>query len=74
MELVGRMFTVMLKLKRWFNMELLLLALTTLNMLTIDTHSISYTHVAIETDGATYHLEEDYSISIEYNEGMINNE
>ena len=43
-------------------------------MYTIDTHSIYYSHVVIETDEATYHLEEDYSISIEYNEGMINNE
>lgn len=55
-------------------MELLLLALSTLNMLTIDTHSISYNHVAIDTPGATYHLEEDYSISIEYKEGMNYNE
>ena len=55
-------------------MELLLIALSTLNMLTIDTHSIYYTHVAIETTGATYHIEEDYSISIEYKEGMNNNE
>ena len=55
-------------------MELLLIALSTLNMLTIDTHSISYTHIAIETTGATYHVEEDYSISIEYKEGMNNNE
>ena len=51
-------------------MELLLLVLTTLNMLTIDTHSISYTHIAIETTGATYHVEEDYSITIEYKDVM----
>lgn len=49
-------------------MYLLLLTLSTLNLLTIDTHSIYYTHVAIETTGATYHLEEDYTISIEYRE------
>ena len=55
-------------------MELLLIALSTLNMLTIDTHSISYEHIAIETTGATYHVEEDYTISIEYREGMNNNE
>ena len=55
-------------------MELLLIALSTLNMLTVDTHSIYYTHVAIETTGVTYHVEEDYSISIEYKEGMNNNE
>ena len=55
-------------------MELLLIALSTLNMLTIDTHSIYYEHVAIETTGATYHVEEDYTISIEYKEGMNNNE
>ena len=55
-------------------MEILLIVLTTLNMLTIDTHAISYTHVAIETTGATYHVEEDYSITIEYKEGMNNNE
>lgn len=53
-------------------MELLLIALSTLNMLTIDTHSIHYEHVAIETTGATYHLEEDYSISIEYKEVNYN--
>lgn len=47
-------------------MKLLLLTLTTLNMLTIDTHSIYYTHIAIETTEATYHIEEDYSITIEY--------
>ena len=47
-------------------MELLLITLSTLNMLTIDTHSIYYEHVAIETTGATYHVEEDYTISIEY--------
>ena len=55
-------------------MKLLLLTLTTLNMYTIDTHAIYYEHIAIETTGATYHLEEDYSISIEYTEGMNNNE
>ena len=55
-------------------MELLLLVLTTLNMHTVDTHSIHYEHVAIDTPGATYHLEEDYSISIEYKEGMNYNE
>ena len=55
-------------------LELLLITLSTLNMYTIDTHSIHYTHVAIETTGAIYHLEEDYTISIEYKEGMNNNE
>ena len=55
-------------------MELLLIVLTTLNMLSIDTHSIYYEHIAIETTGATYHVEEDYTISIEYKEGMNNNE
>ena len=55
-------------------MELLLLALTTLNMLTLDTHSICYTHVVIETDEALYHVEEDYSITIQDKEGMNNNE
>ena len=50
-------------------MELLLLALSTLNMLTIDTHSIYYEHVAFETTGATYHIEEDYSITIEHKGG-----
>lgn len=53
-------------------MELLLIALSTLNMLTIDTHSIYYEHVAIETTGATYHIEEDYSISINYKEVNYN--
>ena len=47
-------------------MKLLLLTLTALNMYTIDTHSIRYEHIAIETTGATYHIEEDYTISIEY--------
>ena len=47
-------------------MKLLLITLTTLNMYTIDTHSIRYEHVVIETTGATYHIEEDYTISIEY--------
>ena len=55
-------------------MKILLITLSTLNMYTIDTHSIYYSHVAIETDGATYHVEEDYTISIEYKEGMNNNE
>lgn len=55
-------------------MKLLLLILTTLNMNTVDTHSIHYKHIAIETTGATYHVEEDYTISIEYKEGMNNNE
>ena len=55
-------------------MKLLLTILSTLNMLTIDTHAIYYEHVTIDTPGATYHLEEDYSISIEYKEGMNNNE
>lgn len=43
-------------------------------MLTIDTHSIYYEHIAIDTTDAIYHLEEDYTISIEYKEGMNNNE
>lgn len=47
-------------------MELLLLALSTLNMLTINTHSIHYEHVVIDAPGTTYHVEEDYSITIEY--------
>ena len=47
-------------------MEILLIALSTLNMMTIDTHSIYYEHVTIETTGATYHLEEDYSVTIEH--------
>ena len=54
-------------------LELLLITLSTLNMYTIDTHSIHYTHVAIKTTGAIYHVEEDYTISIEYKEGMNNN-
>lgn len=51
-------------------MKLLLLILTSLNMNTIDTHSVHYEHIAIETSDATYHIEEDYSISIEYKEVM----
>ena len=51
-------------------MEILLIALSTLNMLSIDTHSIHYEHIAIETTGATYHVEEDYTISIEYKDVM----
>ena len=47
-------------------MELLLIALSTLNMLTIDTHVIYYEHVVVETDEVLYHIEEDYSITIEY--------
>ena len=50
--------------------ELLLIVLTTLNIHTIDTHSIHYEHVVIETAVATYHIEEDYSISIEYKDVM----
>lgn len=55
-------------------MKLLLIVLSTLNMYTIDTHVIYYTHVTIDTAVATYHVEEDYSITIEYKEGMNNNE
>ena len=55
-------------------MKLLLIALSTLNMYTVDTHSIYYEHIAIETAVVTYHVEEDYSITIEYKEGMNNNE
>ena len=55
-------------------MEILLIALSTLNMLTIDTHAIYYEHVSIDTGEVVYHLEEDYSITIEYKEGMNNNE
>ena len=49
-------------------LELLLITLSTLNMYTIDTHSIHYKHVAIETTEAIYHIEEDYSVTIEYKE------
>lgn len=49
-------------------MKLLLIALTTLNMHTIDTHSIYYTHIKIETSEAVYHLEEDYSITVVHKE------
>lgn len=73
MEQAGRMFIVTLKLKRSIRMELLLLVLTTLNMHTIDTHAIYYEHVVIETDEARYHLEEDYSLTIEY-KGVNHNE
>ena len=55
-------------------MELLLIALSTLNLYTLDTHSIYYEHVVIETGEARYHIEEDYTITIEYQEGMNNNE
>ena len=55
-------------------MKLLLIALTTLNMHSIDTHAIYYTHVVIETDEAFYHIEEDYSITIQDKEEMNNNE
>ena len=54
-------------------MELLLLALTMLNMLTIDTHTIYYEHITIETTEAIYHIEEDYSVTIEY-KGVSHNE
>ena len=37
-------------------------------MYTVDTHAIYYEHVAIDTTDATYHVEEDYSITIEYKE------
>ena len=47
-------------------MKLLLITLSTLNLYTLDTHSIYYEHIAIETTGATYHVEEDYSVTIEY--------
>ena len=46
--------------------ELLLLTLSTLNMLTLDIHSIHYEHIAIESNEVIYHLEEDYSITVEY--------
>ena len=55
-------------------MELLLIALSTLNMLTLDTHAIYYKHIEIETSEAVYHIEEDYSITIQDKEGMNNNE
>ena len=55
-------------------MELLLLVLTTLNLYTLDTHAIHYEHIIIETDEAFYHIEEDYSITIQDKEGMNNNE
>ena len=55
-------------------MELLLIALSTLNMLTLDTHAVYYEHIAIETSEAVYHIEEDYSITIQDKEGMNNNE
>ena len=49
-------------------MKLLLIAVSTLNMLTLDTHAIYYEHIAIETIEAVYHVEEDYSITVEYKE------
>ena len=55
-------------------MELLLIALTTLNMYSIDTHAIYYEHIVIETDEAFYHIEEDYSITIQDKEGTNYNE
>ena len=55
-------------------MKLLLIALSTLNMLTLDTHAIYYNHVMIETDEAFYHIEEDYSITIQDKEGMVKDE
>ena len=49
-------------------MKLLLIALSTLNMLTLDIHAIYYEHIAIETSEAVYHLEEDYSITVIHKE------
>lgn len=45
-------------------MGLILTIVTTVNMITLDTHSIRYEPTIIETDGIVYHIEEDYSISI----------
>lgn len=49
-------------------MKLLLITLSTLNMLTLDTHAIYYEHIAIETSEAVYHIEEDYSVTVQYKE------
>lgn len=49
-------------------MKLLLIALSTLNFYTLDTHSIYYTHVEIETSEAVYHIEEDYNVTVQYKE------
>ena len=49
-------------------MKLLLITLSTLNMYTLDTHAICYEHIEIETSEAVYHLEEDYSVTVEYKE------
>ena len=49
-------------------MKTLLLVLSTLNMLTLDTHAIYYEHIAIETSEAVYHIEEDYSITVIHKE------
>lgn len=37
-------------------------------MYTLDTHAVYYEHIAIETSEAVYHIEEDYSITVEYKE------
>lgn len=49
-------------------MKVMLITLSTLNMITVDTHAIYYEHIAIETSEAVYHLEEDYNVTVQYKE------
>ena len=50
----------------YINMKTLLIIIASINLNTIDTHSIRYEPIVIETSTVTYRIEEDYSISEQF--------
>lgn len=48
-------------------MKTLLAILAIVNVSTVDTHANNYEHTVIEVGGHHYRIEEDYSISYEFN-------
>lgn len=47
-------------------MKTLLVLIATLNMASVDSHTLEYNPNPIQYNGLTYQIEEDYSISMEY--------
>lgn len=52
-------------------MKTLLMILTVLNAMTLDTHATNYNPTEIDLGGHLYHINEDYSISYEYKPNLI---
>ena len=55
-------------------MKTILTLIALMNLSTVDTHSIRYEPIVIETSTAIYQIEEDYTVSEQFKEIDLTNE